>query len=299
MKLKYLGASVLLIPTLLLSGCSAATGSIPDMSSVAGAPMDSRSSADFAAEATFSEVKSEQSAVIVTGQISLVAKDLKTASTKLSELVGKRGGRIESRSEQPPTDYSTGYSSFTVRIANDKLDEFIESAKELGAVQSISINEQDVSLEYTDLNTRVAALEAGVARLTQLLATADTTDALITIENAITDRQMQLDSLKGQLNSLENQVAESTLTVQLNSETTAETLPPEDFLGGIAQGWEALGAFVVGISIVLGVLIPWLLPLALVGALVWFILRRVRAKKAVAPAAQPVESAESDLTDKA
>ena len=96
------------------------------------------------------------------------------------------------------------------------------------------------------IDARIEALQASVDRMLALLAEADDTADLITIESELTARQAELDGLTAQRDWLADQVDYSTLTVELLSEGIAPDAGPDDFWSGLAAGWEALVGFLAG-----------------------------------------------------
>ncbi|MEP6843440.1 MAG: DUF4349 domain-containing protein, partial [Pseudolysinimonas sp.] len=102
----------------------------------------------------------------------------------------------------------------------------------------------------------------------------DTTN-LIAIETAISDRQGQLESLEAQQRRLTDQISMSTITMNLRSDAAAPPIKPANFLSGLGAGWAAFVAFWAGTLVVLGVLLPWLVFLAIATAAVLFIVRVV------------------------
>jgi hypothetical protein len=66
---------------------------------------------------------------------------------------------------------------------------------------------------------------------------------------------------------------------------------PAGFGDGLAAGWNALVATLNGIVIALGFLIPWIVVLAIAGAIVWALVRLIRRRRAArrSAAASPPE----------
>jgi len=222
--------------------------------------------------------------IITTGWAVVVVEDPLEAAAEASAIAERAGGRVESSSTTAPSEYSGGSASLTLRVPAASLDAVLEDLAALGTLQSSSTSSQDVTMQAADLGARIGALETAIERLADLLTEADSTDALIQIETAMTDRQAELDSLRAQQRTLEDQVAMSALSVDFQTEPTEPKSGPDDFLGGIVAGWEALVAFGAGLLVVGGVLLPWLIPIAIVVVIVWLIVRAVRRRK---PAAQP------------
>ena len=164
----------------------------------------------------------------------------------------------------------------TVRVPSAELDGALAALAGVGEVTASNLSRQDVTDQAVDLRARVSASEASVARLTELIAQAQSVADLIAAESALAERQATLESDRQQLEMLENQVALSTLSVQLMPDTPTVEADPAGFGDGIAAGWNGLVATLNGVVIALGFLLPWIAVLALGAAIVWGVVRLVR-----------------------
>jgi hypothetical protein len=231
--------------------------------------------------------------VITTGHVSITVDDPVDAAQQAVDLAEARGGRVDSRTESPGTDAQPPSASLTLRIPSDDLDPFLAELRELGTVNSVSMNASDVTQQRNDLDGRIDALTASVDRLQQLLSEATTIADLIAIESELTTRQAELDSLTQQRDALVDQVDYSTITVDLVTEAVAPDPQPDDFWSGLAAGWSALLGFATWLGIAVGVLLPWALAALVVGAIVLVIVlvaTRSRRTKPMAPGATPAAS---------
>lgn len=264
-----------------LTGCSADgySGASPEVSLDGGVAPQVAPGID----GRYLDVVDADRSVIVTGWATILVDDPAAAAAEATRIANAAGGRVDSRSERAPTDYSGGSATLVLRIPAAKLDATLEELKRLGTVQDVSLSANDVTLEVQDLDARISALETSIERLEALLAEASTTADLIELETAISDRQAQLESLQAQQRYLSDQVAMSTLTLDLVTEPVATDPPPGDFWEGIVAGWDALGKFAAGLLVALGAFLPWLIPIGIVALIVWGIValsRRRRASKA-------------------
>jgi len=296
-------AVLILTATLGLAGCSAAVNDagggasgaqlMPAPVPVPAVPYSSESSADAALPGDVRIGAEADRSIIVTGQATILAAQPETAAERAGEIVDRAGGRIDARSVQAPTDYSGGSATLTLRVPADALDGVIEELRGLGEVQTISTNASDVTVEVQDLEARIGALRASIDRLIELQAQASEVDALIQLETAISDRQAQLESLEAQQRYYDDQIAMSTLTAAFVSEPVLAGPEPGSFWDGILAGWDALGGFFAGVLVALGVLVPWLIPIVVIGAVVWIVIAIVRARRrrAVAPPPAPASPA--------
>lgn len=259
-------ASAVVATALLLAGCSAGSSSSSSGSGPAqlAQPDQAQSEGGVAGEATDSTKQS----VITTGWVTITVDDPIAAAQDAVDLVDSFDGKIDSRSQQVGSDDQSANAQLTVRIPAKDLDAAIVKLDSLGTVDSVSLQSSDVTLQVRDLDAQIKALQASVDRLLALVDQAATTADLVELETAISDRQSQLDSLTSQKQYLADQIDYSTLTLDL---VTADTIPaavPGDFWSGLATGWASLGAAFSGLLVVVGVLIPWLLPLAVIAVVV-------------------------------
>ena len=274
-----------LVGALALTGCSAGA---MNASPSAVSPVTELSARD---GATMVDPVSTDRSIITTGWATVLVEEPVAAAGEATRIAERAGGHVESSSTNAPSEYSGGSASVTLRVPAASLAQVLEEIGALGELQSSSTNSVDVTMQVADLDARIGALESAIERLTELLAEADSTDALIQIETAMTDRQAELDSLRAQQRQLDDQVSMSTLTVDFQTEPTAPKTGPGDFLAGIVAGWDALVAFGGGLLVVAGVLLPWLVPIAIIVLVVWLIVRAVRRRRPAAPGTLPASAA--------
>ena len=238
-----------------------AGGVAPEPGTVEGEAADGSSGG--AAEAQLAD-----RSVITTGWVSITVDDPIVSAEQAADLAEQAGGRVDSRTESPGTDAQPPSASLTLRIPSDELDAFVDELRELGAVNSVSMNASDVTQQRNDLDGRIEALTASTDRLQQLLGEATTIADLIAIESELTTRQAELDSLTQQRDQLVDQVDFSTITVDLVTEAVAPDPKPDDFWSGLAAGWKALVDFATWLGIAVGVMLPWLLVVLVTGAVI-------------------------------
>src|SRR4029077_3681854 len=127
--------------------------------------------------------------------------------------------------------------------------------------------------QVADVDARIDALEASLARLTALMDDADDIGDVIVLEKAISDRQSELDVLKAQQRDLANQTAMSQISLTLMSpEDATQSVDPQphqswwdSFLEGLGQLWSWLGKALLIVS-----------PLLIAMGVIWWVRRRTR-----------------------
>lgn len=229
--------------------------------------------ADLGAGAGVSEEAAVDREIVTTAYATVVAPDPSAAARDLARIAEQAGGRVERRSELSARGDEPGSASLTLRIPADRMSTTLEALSGVGDVSEVSVDTDDVTTEGRDLDARIAALTTSTERLRELMGTAGSTDDLLQVEQELSDRQAELDSLKAQRQLLSEQVAMSTLRVEVTSEPATVAARQGGFVGGLGSGWAALVATVEGVVLVLGILLPWL-AVAAAGYLVYRLVRR-------------------------
>ena len=159
-----------------------------------------------------------------------------------------------------------------LRIPSADFDEAMIDVGKLGKVTASTRKAQDVTGQIIDTQARIRAQEQSLQRVEVLFTRAQNIRDIVAIEAQLSRRQAELDSLKGQLAYLEDQAAMSTLTVYLEP-TPESPKPPRPaeqdddvaFVGGLKDGWHALGEIGSGLATVTGALLPFVVVGLLVG----------------------------------
>ncbi|MFJ6652165.1 DUF4349 domain-containing protein [Microbacterium sp. NPDC091313] len=264
-----------------------------------GSGMSGSSSSGGAADSAAGGVAAGSREMLTSGSATVVVPDAAAAATRIADAAVARGGYVESQSIGSSAGTASGGSdmttlpypmpggdAITVRVPADELSALIDELGSVGEVTSSSVSRQDVTDQAIDLRARIAASEASVQRLTELMSQAADVSDLIAAETALSERQAALESDRQQLAALEGQVEMSTLTVSLVPETEPVTADPAGFGDGLAAGWNGLVATLNGIVVALGFLLPWLVVAGLAAAVVWGVVRlarRVRRRRSAAP----------------
>lgn len=275
-------ASLALIATLALAGCSSSAGMADyDMPADGGMAAEQALTDQGVAydDSNASQPEAERSQII-TGYMTVTAENPAEAAAEAIRIVEQVNGRVDGRQEYAPVDGNKGSSSLTLRIPAESLDATLEKLGELGEVIEISTAAENVTAQVKDVDSRVKSLQASVDRLTALLATATDVDQLVSIESSLTSRQGDLESMLTQQRSLADQVSLATITLSFISEADAPPPPaPVTFLTGLEAGWNAFTGFISGLVVVIGVLIPWLVFFGIIAAVVIVIVRMRRKRR--------------------
>lgn len=236
------------------------------------------------AEGTGSQLSIDQQ-IIVTGEMTLKVDDPKKTVDDVKKIVVDAKGKV-SYSSLNSNEYDLS-GVMTVRVQADRYDAVVADIANLGEITKQTMDAQDVGAEVADLDARIKALEASIARLTDLMKNAETTSDLIEAESELTERQSQLDGLNAQRAWYADQVSYSTLNLHIDT--------PTILTGGASgsvweQSWDTFVRGLGGVLFFLVMLLPWLIVIVpVVLLLVWWCRRR-KMRRAVAPPTPPLVS---------
>ncbi len=206
-------------------------------------------------------------AVVARAESRLEVDDPSGAADEIAARAQASGGYVESLNVNDAATGETAESAdarLTVRVPASDLADFLQDLDDLGTVRATDISREDVTRETTDLRARATALETSVERLRGLIADAATTADVLAAEDALAQRQADLDSLRAQEKALSDDVALSSATITLSRPGQTVSAEPEGFGDGLATGWNALLVTLNGVVIGLGFLLPWLAIVAVV-----------------------------------
>jgi hypothetical protein len=153
--------------------------------------------------------------IIRTGEMNFEVDNFDAAYKRLYDIVHEFHGFIGSTdSERLPNGKVHG--DITVRVPPENLDTLVLALRALGDLQSQQVNSQDITREYTDLESELRAGKAMEDRLIDLIRTGKgQIKELLAAENELGDWRAKDEKIQGEINYDNNQIALSTLTVTL------------------------------------------------------------------------------------
>ena len=218
--------------------------------------------------------------LITTVEINAETEDLDALMPQLSDHIAQLGGYVEFQN----TYYGSAYSSYrhrsanmTIRIPADKLSDFLLHVEGASNVISKQQSQDNVTLQYVDTESRVAALEAERDRLMELMEQAGDLSDLLKIEERLTDVLYDLESTTAKLRSLDNQVSYATVNlyideVKILTETQEQTVW-QRIGSGFGENLRNIGEDIVDFFVWLVTYSPQLI---IIGGIIYLIVRTVR-----------------------
>lgn len=166
--------------------------------------------------------------IIKTADLSIGVDGVAAKTQEIATLATGRGGFVQSSTiVEDEQGYKSGY--VTIRVPSDKFEDTIKAIKDLAVrVDRESINGQDVTEQYTDLEARLRSAQAQEVQYLEILKKATTVQDILAVQSYLQNVRYEIESLQGQLDSLGNQTDYSTISVTLNEEVRVQ-IPTEKF----------------------------------------------------------------------
>ena len=224
-------------------------------------------------------------AVIATGALGLTTRRLDDVRRDAIGLVTGFGGHVADEQSRSDRQGRLDRVDLTLRVPAASFEKALDALGRLGTVRHRAQSVEDVTTQVIDNEARVKAQAASVASIERLLARATTIAEIMSVERQLSSRQAELDSLKQQQKWLADQTSMSTIQLSLTRPPKPGDATPAGFLGGLEDGWHALGRSTVALSTAVGAVLPFAIVLALVGIPAWLIARRRRTPVVPAPEA--------------
>lgn len=217
--------------------------------------------------------------VVRTAELEVEAADVGAASRAAVDIAERAGGFLADEESTLGEDPS---ARVVLKVLPERLTAAVDELAALGEVTAKRAGSDDVTEVVVDLEGRLAAARASVDRLRELLGQAGDVPQVVAVESELARREGEVESLAGQLRTLESQVDLATITLQLTepaaaaSPSVSEDIP--GFLAGLRTGWVAFVNVVGGAATVAGFALPFAALLVVVGVpALWWRRRRTVA----------------------
>jgi hypothetical protein len=167
--------------------------------------------------------------VIKNGDLMLVVADPPASLARISKLADEMNGFVVT-ANQYMTSLENGVevpeASITIRVPAERLNEALDRirAESDRAPLSEKLGSEDVTKDYTDLQSRLRSLSAAEAQLTEIMGSATKTEDVLNVYNQLQQVQMQIEQVKGQIQYYEQSAALSAISVTLRANEAVQPL---------------------------------------------------------------------------
>ncbi len=245
-KRKFTFVAVLLLLTMMLASCGAASAPTEDM--YGGASFDKSMmetvpettvamNGDFLYSSSASGTLDTADGanprkVISTCTIEAETKNFDAVISQIEESVRAQNGYIESSYVSGTSENRDGYrasrrANYTIRIPSSALEIYIASVESIVNITSKSENARDISSSYYDIQARLESLKVQEERLLEMLKQSKDLEYLLKLEDKLSEVRYNIESLTSTLKGYDNKVDYATVNINLR-EVVEYTAPVEE-----------------------------------------------------------------------
>ncbi|MCX6157999.1 MAG: DUF4349 domain-containing protein [Ignavibacteriae bacterium] len=180
----------------------------------------------------------DQRMIIKTGSLTIEVEKYDETEAKINDIVKKYNGYIANgKSNQSSNGSKSGV--ITMKVPADKFDAVISDAGKIGKVISQSVQANDVTAEFVDLEARIKTQRDLEQRITKLLnEKAGKLTEVIEVEEKLSSVRQKIESIEGKMKLLRSQSDLSTLTLNINEPIIEATTSRRGFFYEIGQAIE-------------------------------------------------------------
>jgi hypothetical protein len=231
--------------------------------------------------------------IIKNGQLDLQVGDVDAAVEQVTQVALAHGGYV--LSTETWTDDESKSALIVITVEVSQFEAAMAQLRDVGdKVLRESASGEDVTAEYVDLQAQQRNLEATIERVRGFLDEAQTVEEALAVNQELSRLEGELEQVKGRIKYLEGRAAQSTITIDLQTESEIAAVGPWTLGRTIKQATRTSGHVLrfladatIFVVIVLG---P---PLLILAVLVWIMLavirrlRRSRRRPRPAPQSPP------------
>lgn len=195
-----------------------------------------------------------QRKIIRTGEVKFKVNDLEKSTKVMQALTQKCNGFISSMNQNNSNYLASNI--LAVRVPIDQFDYFLFQLKEEALYADyIRVDAKDVTEEFIDIESRLKTKKEVQRRYIEILQNkAKTVEEVLAAEEKIRVIQEEIESREGRLRYLKDNVALSTIHIEMYQETKQAATPvvyKETFFSkakdGFANGWNFILELLVGL----------------------------------------------------
>lgn len=160
--------------------------------------------------------------------------DVPAAAAHASSIVQELGGFIFG--QETYTEGHAAHTTLIFKIDPKRFAEALHRLSSVGELVSQTVNAQDVTGAIIDLDSRIASAATSVERMREFLSQATDVEGVAELERELSERETNLERLRGELRAVRDQVSLATITLAISE--SVEALPPASL---VLRAWLAAG----------------------------------------------------------
>ena len=212
--------------------------------------------------------------IIYQATLALVVDDFSSLESEIPKLIESHSAYLASANLARNRGAQRS-GKWTVRVPVEQYEAFLDQVTALGIPERREQTSQDVTMEYIDLEARIAAKKKLETRILKLLDDrSGKIKDVIDVERELSRVRSDIEQMEGRIRYLAKQSSLTTVTIHAREE--ADYHPPEapGFGGRLAGTFSSsagtLGSAIERLVMVVVACVPWVLMIGVVATPIWF-----------------------------
>jgi hypothetical protein len=244
------------------------------------APMAKAPAPGQPAAAQAADAKPMPRKIIYNAKATLVVETFDGVEKKLEQAIEAHKGTYVAKSDVTGSPGSRRSGTWTIRIPSEQLDAFMNEVAEIGELQQRTLESDDITDRFYDLENRIKNLKVREEGLRKLLLEKSSSklEDLLAVDRELSRVREEIEVSQGQLKrwSQLTEFATLVLSVRERKDYVPPTSPSfgKNISRTFGGSLDALTNFLQGIVLVLVALVPWIPVMALIVVPIWYVIRR-------------------------
>ncbi|MBV6624026.1 MAG: DUF4349 domain-containing protein [Rivularia sp. (in: Bacteria)] len=189
--------------------------------------------------------------LIKKAQVTVIVNSLDKSVDAVEQIINQQNGYLLSLEEtQLNNSDSRPNATVQMRVPQNLLETTLNKLSELGTVQSRSISAEDVGEQIVDFQARLTNLRRTETNLQKIMDKSGSVKDILGVAQELSNVREKIERITAQLKSLQNQVAYSTITLNLEAAVSKKGNQP-GLPSQIQDAWNnstsSFAAFTVGL----------------------------------------------------
>lgn len=183
-------------------------------------------------------VRKSRPQLIKRAELTLVVKSIDKSMNSVSKIIQKQQGDVLGFQDNQPIDNSKRQTaSMQLRIPSQKLEPTLDELAKLGTVQNRALSAEDVSDQLVDFGARLKNLRKSEEAVLKIMERSGSVSEVLKVSQELSNIRESIERISAQLNNLQNQVAYSTITLNLEAPVSASPPPQEPVGLQVQETW--------------------------------------------------------------
>lgn len=218
----------LMVSIFSLSSCSSASRMEVETMNTASAPLAQQQmavDAPAASEPAETAVK-KQPQLIKKAQLTLTVESINQTTEAVTQLVQKQEGNIlKFEAQKSPDDNQRQTAHLVFRVPQARLETTLKALAQLGTIENQVVTAEDVSEQLVDLQARLRNLRKSEEMVLKIMERSGSVGDVLNAANQLSNIRESIERIDAQLKSFQNQVAYSTVTLNLEAIVITNSTP--------------------------------------------------------------------------